>query len=109
MEDEDWTDFATSDFGSCGRPLVGCGPTQPSADEEHPEQLETHMAEMPGAPSSRASSTGSNRHAHCLGRLCGGVGSTAAPSRSDPRCWPRCSSHTPIGDTTRPRRDVPLL
>ena len=53
MEDEDWTDFATSDFGSTAVDLWSdVVPFEPSADEgEQPEQLETHMAEMPRAPS----------------------------------------------------------
>lgn len=75
MEDEDWTDFATSDFGSTAVDLWSdVVPLEPSADEgEQPEQLETHMAEMPRAPSIEGI-----KHlvrigtcTHCLGRLCG--------------------------------------
>ena len=75
MEDEDWTDFATSDFGSTAVDLWSdVVPLEPSADEgEQPERLETHMAEMPRAPSIEGI-----KHlvrigtcTHCLGRLCG--------------------------------------
>ena len=69
MEDEDWTDFATSDFGSTAVDLWSdVVPLEPSADEGEQPGLtrDPHGRDAEGALHRGHQALGSNRHMHSL-------------------------------------------